>query len=181
MTLDEYIKSVKVLESEIDDISKWVEVIKIVKNVDASTFTLQVFNNIITELSNEMNIEEIEVVEKNEILINDEIFKVDTTVMGANVAFFKDYNDILKFHKGINQLKMVLCLLIYKEGENEEYSYERLEANKQRIGDMDLKEAISVVRFFFLLLKYCTDLSQISLEIETQKKNLMEIVESTVL
>ena len=181
MTLDEYIKSVKVLESDKDDINKWIEIIQIVKNIDASTFTLQVFNNIIAELSNEMNIEEIEVVEKNEILINDEIFKVDASVMGANVAFFRDYNDLLRIHKGINQLKMVLCLLIYKEGEPDEYSIERLEANKQRIGDMDLKEAISVVRFFFLLLKTCTELSQIYLEIETQKKNLMEIVESTVL
>jgi len=163
MTLDQYIKVVNIFESEGEDLDKWVQAINYLEDIDSRSIPLSKFNRFVQQYTNELDIENLEAQELSTVEHNGEQYKVDTTIFTANVALFADYNIVVKRYKGVEQMKQILALLVYTEGEPDDYSYDRVQLNLQRIGDIELPKAISIVRFFFLLLKHYIDLSQISL------------------
>jgi hypothetical protein len=181
MKLTDYIKITKILQSnkDLDDneiLNNWISIVKIYNDEDASKYSVSKLNRIINEISINLNIETIEVKEIHKFSLDNEEYKVDTSVFGANVALFRDYNDLLKKHKDTEQIFHILCLLIYKDGEPDEYDFNRYSLNTKRLIDIDLHTAIGIVRFFFLLLKNYMDLSQISSEYQIQKENLVEMI-----
>lgn len=165
MTLDEYIFTIKTIESNtLEDIEKWIAIVNHIHSIDSRSIPISKLYSYITEIQSELDIETVEG-EIHNFTHNGVNYKVDTTVFTANVALFADYNIKTKRYKGIDQLKQVLSLLVYAEGEPDDYSIERSNLNLQRLGDLELTTAIQIVKFFFLLLENYIRLSAISLEV----------------
>ena len=186
MTLDKYIHCIKLLNSastsgtdikneDDDEIKNWISVIDYLYDIDSKTIGLGLFNKYMEETSADLNIETLETNEMHSFFHNDEYYKVDTTIFTANVALFADFNIKTKRYKGAEQLKQILSLLVYKENEPDDYSIERSQLNLQRLGDLDLKIAIGIVRFFFRLLENYILLSEISLETQQLMKEIQNL------
>lgn len=172
MTLDQYLSVQKIFSDnkELDDFNSRLNVIAYLDETTVNDLRNIPLGNIvnrineITELFNTLH----EAQELHEIEVEGAKWKIDASVMQASVALYADYSAIINKYTGFDRLKPILSLLIFKEGESTEYSFERYLTNMKRVGELDIKNVMLIINFFFQLQSVLQNASQIYSEAAIQ-------------
>lgn len=172
MTLDNYLECQRIFaeNTNTDDFNSRLNVIAYLDETTVNDLRNIPLGNIvnrineITELFNTLH----EARELHEIEVEGAKWKIDASVMQASVALYADYSAIINKFTGFDRLKPILSLLIFKEGESAEYSFERYLTNMKRVGELDIKNVMLIINFFLQLLNVLQNASQIYSEATIQ-------------
>lgn len=181
ITMEQYINILKIMDEKIMDIDKNIKIysylnktpIKDVEKLDINLLNEQ-FKKLNIYLSS-FNEQEI-----NEFIQNDEKYYIDQNVFTTNVAHYRDREVIILNRKGYDRMIPLLSLLIYKEGENPEYTSERLNINSGRVGGLPFNIGMSAIGFFTNRVNLLKNISQLYSEemidqLQQQLKMIMEM------
>ncbi len=170
-------------EDEEEALECWVQIINKIHNINSrSDISLSKLHSYMIEISNELNLLSYDIEEIQQFYHNNELYKIDYSVVNANVGLYADFLTLKNNYTDHNRLPHIVSLLIYKEDEADEYDYAtRYAKNIDRVMEMDVQTVMNIVGFFFKLQNYLESISQASLLMQHYQDLIAEELQSTEL
>lgn len=180
ITMEQYINILKIMDEKIMDIDKNIKIYSYLNNLTIKEVE-KLDINLLNEQFKKLNIylSSFDEQEINEFVQNDEKYYIDQNVFTTNVAHYRDREVIILNRKGYDRMIPLLSLLIYKEGENPEYTSERLNKNSGRVGGLPFNIGMSAIGFFINRVNLLKNISQLYSEemIDQLQQQLKMMVE----
>lgn len=170
ITVDEYIQCQYLLEynNTKQPIDQWIEIVSYLYNTDANYLDITTFEKYQQHILNIFNTEGIAI---DSFIHNGETYLVDKTVLNIKVSLWRAIV-MASADPTAERFRSFLKCLVYKEGEPEEFTFNRFNLNETRFNDLNIVTALQIINFFLKLQEYCTNLSQGYLKIQPVIKKL---------
>lgn len=180
ITVDEYIQCQHLLDTTDNNkepIDQWIDIVSLLYNTNANYLDINTFENYQQHILNIFNTDGVAI---DSFIHNNETYVVDKTVLNIKVALWRAIV-MASADPTAERFRSFLKCLVYKEGEPEEFTFDRFNKNSNRLNDLNIVTGLQIINFFLNLQQYCINLFQGYLKIQPVINKLQEDQASTEL
>ena len=168
ITVDEYIQCQHLLDSDKEPIDQWIDLISLLYNIDANYLDINTFETYQQHILDIFNTGGVAI---DSFIHNNETYLVDKTILNVKVSLWRAIV-MASADPTAEKFRSFLKILVYKEGEQEDFTFDRFDNNSTRLNDLNIITGLQIINFFLKLQEYCINLTRGYLKIQPVIKKL---------